>query len=93
MLNNRFREDLIRKMNPGVEPTHEIILKDTVGQFQIETEKVSIGKGTLRFETWVEDLRPVRRGRVKSAKSSTEEEAENTHRRIVAEIKSGPDSA
>ena len=47
MLEDRWREDLARRMNPGVEQTHEIILKDTVGQFQIETTRVSIGKCPL----------------------------------------------
>ena len=51
MLEDRWREDLARRMNPGVEQTHEIILNDTVGQFQIETTRVSIGKCLLWYDT------------------------------------------
>ena len=92
MLEDRWREDLARRMNPGVEQTHEIILKDTVGQFQIETTRVSIGKCLLWYDTWTEDLVPNKKGKEAIARSHTEEEAENTHRKCVADFKSRPDS-
>ena len=63
-----------------------------MGQFQIETARVSISKCILRYDTWMEDLGPNRRGRGQIARSHTEEEAGNTHRKLVADFKSGADS-